>query len=144
MVESTLVAIGGAAIAFFPEQACERMAALRGVDPSAVLCPLYDGANPVFETYAFSLGKHQALIALVFSYFAIAGNSKAAITLGLGYWAVAATLDVVPVLTWLRASDLAVSSFPGIYLLGLVFTVVAAVAIPANHRSREWEDTTSA
>ena len=63
------VVVGGLAITLAPEQACERMAALRGIREAAVQCPSYTGAEPVFEMYTFSLGKHQALIALVFSYF---------------------------------------------------------------------------
>ncbi len=138
LLESAFVIVGGLAIALAPEEACERMAALRGLATSAVRCPSYVGAEPVFEMYTFSLGKHQAMIAMVFSYFALAGSSKAAINIGLAYLAVAASLDAIPVVTWFSTNDLVVSSFPGVFLMALVFTAVAAAAIPANHRSREW------
>ena len=136
--ESVFVIVGGLAIALAPEEACARMAALRGLAATAVSCPSYTGAEPVFEMYTVSLGKHQAMIATVFAYFALAGSSKAAINIGLVYLAVAASLDTIPVMTWFSTNDLVVSSFPGIFTLALVFTAVAAAAVPANHRNREW------
>ena len=114
------------------------MAALRGIADSSIACPSYTGAHAVFEIYTVSLGKHQAMIALVFAYFAAFGSSKAAITIGLAYWAVAGTLDIVPVVTWFAANGLVTSSFPGIVTLALVFVAVAAVGVPTNHRNREW------
>lgn len=136
--ESAFVMIGGLAIALAPEEACERMAALRGLAMSAVACPSYVGGEPVFEMYTLSLGKHQAMLAMVFAYFALAGSSEAAINIGLAYLAVAASLDVVPVVTWFSTNDLVVSSFPGIFALAFIFTAVAVAAIPANHRNSEW------
>ena len=132
------VLVGGLAITLAPEQACERMAALRGIREATVQCPRYTGAEPVFEMYTFSLGKHQALIALVFSYFAVFGRSKAAINIGLIYLSVAASLDAIPVLTWLADSEVVISPFPRIFFLALVFTLSALFAVPANIRHHEW------
>ena len=136
--ECLFVLVGGLAITLAPEQACERMAALRGIPEVAVQCPSYTGAEPVFEMYTFSLGKHQALIALVFSYFAFFGRSKAAINIGLIYFAVAGSLDAIPVLTWFADSELVISPFPGIFVLAFVFTLGALFAVPANTRHHEW------
>ena len=137
LAESLFVIVGGLSIALAPEEACQRMAALRGLLQDAVQCPSYTGAQPVFEMYTFSLGKHQALIALLFSYFALLGTSKAAINSGLLYWAVAGILDAIPVLTWLSSGEIVTSGFPGIFVLALVFTVIGSLGIPLNSRHSE-------
>ena len=136
--ECIFVLTGGLAIALAPEQACERMAALRGIAAVAVHCPSYTGAEPVFEMYTFSLEKHQALIALLFAYFSFFGRSRSAVNLGLSYFAIAASLDAIPVLTWFADSELVIHRFPGIFVLAFVLTLGALFAVPANTRHHEW------
>ena len=138
LAESLFVLVGGLSIALAPEQACQRMAELRGIAADAVECPSYTGTMPVFEMYTFSLGKHQALIALVFAYFALLGRSRAAINVGLVYLAVAAALDAIPVATWFSDREIVTAAFPGIFLLALVFSAGALFGVPLNSRHREW------
>lgn len=137
-LEAAFVIVGGLSVALAPEEACSRMAALRGLGDGPFSCPSYVGAQPVFEMYTFSLGKHQALIAALFVYFALFGRSKAVINAGLVYLPVATLLDAVPVYTWFSEHGLVTAPVPGILVLAGAFTLVAAISLPLNMQHPEW------
>ena len=137
-IQALVVGLGGVGIRVFPEEACARMAGLRALVADAISCPRYLGEHAVFEMYNFSLGKHHAMLGLLFGYFAAFGRSRAAINLGFIYFAVAMSLDVLPVLTWLEPSSSTV--WPPIARAGVLFLFFACLGIHWNGRAREWRD----
>lgn len=130
--------IGGFEIAAFPTEACTYMGRARGVVADLIACPSYSGAQPVFEMYTLSLGKHIAMIGLVFLYFAVRGRSQAAIQVGLIYAPIALLFDWIPVVTWLGASGASDSVFPVIAQVAVLSTLLSAAGLWANAHHPEW------
>lgn len=130
--------LGGVQVWLFPEQTCPYMAASRAVAEGFIKCPDYLGEHPVFEMYTFSLGKHLTLIGVVFGYFAIRGQSQAAIQVGLVYAPVATLLDVIPPWTWLHTSGVSTSLFPPIFWQAIISCALSGAGLIANARHGEW------
>ena len=140
--QALVVGVGGASVWVFPEEACTRMAGMRALVADAITCPRYLGEHAVFEMYNFSLGKHHAMLGLLFASFAIFGRSREVINLGFAYFAIAMALDSVPVFTWL--SPMVSAPLPAIGRAGLVFVAISALGIYWNSRHSEWSATQEA
>ena len=131
-------ALGGLQLWSQPEETCPLMARSRAVVETLVQCPAYVGEHPVFEMYAFSLGKHLSMIGIVFLVFAVFGRSKAAIQAGLIYVPIALLVDWIPPLTWLRQSGAGTSLFPPIAWGALISCGLSTAGLLLNARHSEW------
>jgi hypothetical protein len=121
-----------------PTETSIRMGMSRGVVEQNIISPSYNGENPVFEMYTFSLGKHITMIGALFIIFGLFGNSKAVIDAGFIYMPITLFVDWMPVITWLRTSGASSSLFPGIFWAMVVTTVICIVGLIFNARSTEW------
>lgn len=118
-----------------PEALCHSLATSRGLAASAVHCPTYTGAHAVFEMYSFSLGKHFAMLGVLFAYFALRSSGRDVVAAGLIYVPVALALDCVPPLTWFaEAGVVGLSSWAAIYTLTAVSAAMSAVGLFAGRR----------
>ena len=130
--------LGGFEVWAYPNEMCPYMAAGRAVAEDRVQCPEYVGVHPVFEMYTFSLGKHVTMIGIFFAYFALRGQSKAAIQAGLLYVPVALLLDWVPPLTWFSTTGAGTTLFPPIFWLAMISCALSAIGLALNARHSEW------
>ena len=132
---------GGLEVAAYPAETCPYMAQSRAIAEDLIRCPTYSGTHPIFEMYTFSLGKHLAMIGIVFVFFAVRGRSQAAIQAGLIYVPVTLLIDWIPVVSWLGAAGASTSSFPPLVMAALISCLLSASGLWLNGRHSEWSTT---